>query len=88
MYLPEHKFHLDLWEVFVESLQAELVLVLQGLVELMVPVHPPAQHVGGVVSLKVRDTQKCWYSPTGLVSILKGTQNLYFLSEVLTISTG
>ena len=43
--LPEHQIHLDLWKVLVQRLQTHLVLVLQGLVQLPVPVGPPALQI-------------------------------------------
>ena len=44
-YLLEGELYVDVRQVLVESLQASLILVLQGLVQLVVPVLLPRTHV-------------------------------------------
>ena len=58
---PVHQLHLDLWQVFVQSLHPQLVLVLQGLVQLMVPVQSPWTHVPRVESLLGRERGELLY---------------------------
>lgn len=55
---PVHQLHLDLWQVFIQSLHPQLVLVLQGLVQLMVPVQSPWTHVPRVESLLGRERER------------------------------
>lgn len=48
MRLPEDHLNPNLWQVFIKCLQSQLVLVLQSLVQLMVPVDTPGPHVAGI----------------------------------------
>ena len=50
-HVPVNHLHLDLWKVLAEGLQSQLVLVLQGLVQLVVPVESPWTHVVRVEAL-------------------------------------
>ena len=68
--VPKDHLDPDLWKVLVEALQAQLVLVLQSLVELVVPVHPPGPHVAHVEPL-LRAREQAFSSNVSLVSVKK-----------------